>query len=266
MKKTRIKRDQSKRRTREGTRRGVYILPNLFTSGSLFCGFYAIIATFDGKYLIAAVAIMIAIVFDGIDGKVARLTRTTSRFGVEYDSLSDLVAFGVAPAILVFSWALQPFEKWGWLAAFLYVACGALRLARFNVQFDTIEPRHFRGLPVPAGASLIATTILFFKRLGIDGGGPQNLFLLLMILLLAFLMVSNIRYPSFKDLALLKRKPFNTLVAMILTIVVVVAEPAITLFIFASLYLLSGPVRAVREWHKKRMAALREEKREPLLQ
>jgi CDP-diacylglycerol--serine O-phosphatidyltransferase len=240
-------------------------LPNLFTSGSLFCGFYAIIASFNGKYLIAAVAIMIAIVFDGIDGKVARLTRTTSRFGVEYDSLSDLVAFGVAPAILVFSWALYPFEKWGWLAAFLYVACGALRLARFNVQFDTIEPRHFRGLPVPAAASLIATTILLFYRLGIEGMGV-NLCILFLIFPLSFLMVSNIRYPSFKDLALLKRKPFNTLVAMILTIVVVVAVPEIMLFFFAAVYLLLGPVNAVRGWHKKRMTALREEKTEPLLQ
>lgn len=240
-------------------------MPNLFTSGSLFCGFYAIIASFNGKYLIAAVAIMIAIVFDGIDGKVARLTRTTSRFGVEYDSLSDLVAFGVAPAILAFSWALHPFEKWGWLAAFLYVACGALRLARFNVQFDTIEPRHFRGLPVPAAASLIAATILLFYRLGIKGVGA-NLCILFLLFPLSFLMVSNIRYPSFKDLALLKRKPFNTLVAMILTIVVVVAEPAITLFIFSCFYLVSGPGKAVREWHKKRMTALREEKREPLIQ
>jgi len=264
MKRVRSTKDRSKRRTKEGMKRGVYLLPSLLTSGSLFCGFYAIIAAFKGEYLYATVAIAIAFVFDGVDGKVARLTKTTSRFGVEYDSLSDLVAFGMAPAILVFSWALRPYGKWGWLAAFLYVACGALRLARFNVQVDTMEPRHFRGLPIPAAAGLIATTFLLFRRLGIDGGGPQNLFLLLMTLLLAFLMVSNIKYPSFKNLELLKRKPFNTLVAMILTIVLVVAQPEIMLFTFVCLYLVAGPGRAVREWYKKRVATVREEKIEPL--
>jgi CDP-diacylglycerol--serine O-phosphatidyltransferase len=244
-------------------KKGVYILPSLLTTGSLFCGFYAIIATFNGKYLYAAVAIAIAVLFDGVDGKVARLTRTTSRFGVEYDSLSDLVAFGVAPAILVFSWSLQPYGRLGWLAVFLYVACGALRLARFNVQLDTVESRYFRGLPIPAAAGLIVATFLFFKRLGIGAGGPQNLFLLLMTLLLAFLMVSNIKYPSLKNLEPLKRKPFNTLVAMILTIVLVVAQPEIMLFIFACLYLVTGPGRAVREWYKKRLTTFREEKTEP---
>lgn len=245
-------------------KRGVYILPSLLTSGSLFCGFYAIIATFNGKYLYAAVVIAIAFVFDGVDGKVARLTKTTSRFGVEYDSLSDLVAFGVAPAILVFSWALQPYGKFGWLAAFLYVACGALRLARFNVQLDTVESRYFRGLPIPGAAGLIVATIFLLYRLG-AGGEAKSLFILFLIYLLAFLMVSNIRYPSFKDLKLLKRKPFSTLVAMILVIVVVVAEPAITLFIFAAVYLLLGPVSAVRGWYRKREAAVTEEKAEPLI-
>jgi len=260
MKRVRSTRDQTKRRTREGMKRGVYLLPSLLTSGTLFFGFYAIIAALQEKYLYATVAIAIAFLFDGVDGKVARLTKTTSRFGVEYDSLSDLVAFGVAPAILVFSWALRPYGRWGWLAAFLYVACGALRLARFNVQVDTTEPRHFRGLPIPGAAGLIASIFLLFKRLGIGGGEPQNLFLLLMVFLLALLMVSNIKYPSLKNLELLKRKPFNTLVAVILTLVVVVAQPEIMLFTFACLYLVVGPVRAVREWYKKRVATFREEK------
>ena len=244
-------------------KRGVYLLPSMLTSGTLFFGFYAIIAALQGKYLYATVAIAIAFLFDGVDGKVARLTKTTSRFGVEYDSLSDLVAFGVAPAILVFSWALRPYGKWGWLAAFLYVACGALRLARFNVQVETMETRHFRGLPIPGAAGLIAATFLLFKRLGIEGGEPQNLFLLLMVFMLAFLMVSNIKYPGLKNLELLKRKPFNTLIAIILTLVVVVAEPAIMLFTFACLYLVAGPGRAVREWYKKRVTTFREEKTEP---
>jgi CDP-diacylglycerol--serine O-phosphatidyltransferase len=264
MKKIRPKKERSVRRTREGMKRGVYLLPSLFTSGSLFCGFYAIIAAFNGKYLHAAVAIAIAVILDGIDGKVARLTNTTSRFGVEYDSLSDLVAFGVAPAILVFAWALQPYGKFGWLAVFLYVACGALRLARFNVQLETAESRYFRGLPIPGAAGLIVATIFLFYRLDVQGG-VIDLCILLMIYLLAFLMVSNIRYPSFKDLKLLKRRPFSTLVAMILVIVVVVAEPAIILFIFAALYLLSGPVSAVRGWYRKRVTAVAGEKTEPLI-
>jgi CDP-diacylglycerol--serine O-phosphatidyltransferase len=265
MKKGRSLRKKPTRRRRDGTKRGIYLLPNLFTSGSLFCGFYAIIAAFNGKYLHAAIAIAIAVILDGIDGKVARLTKTTSRFGVEYDSLSDLVAFGVAPAMLVFSWALRPYGKFGWLAVFLYVACGALRLARFNVQVDTMEPRHFRGLPIPGAAGLIVATFLLFRRLGIDAGGAQNLLLLLMTLLVAFLMVSNIKYPSLKNLELLKRKPFNTLVAMILTIVLVVAQPEIMLFTFACLYFISGPVVAVREWYKKRESVVHEEKTEPLM-
>jgi CDP-diacylglycerol--serine O-phosphatidyltransferase len=245
-------------------KRGVYVLPNLLTTGSLFCGLYAIIAAFNEHYLYAAVAIAIAVLFDGVDGKVARLTKTTSRFGVEYDSLSDLVAFGVAPAILVFAWALRPYGKYGWLAVFFYVACGALRLARFNVQIETVESRYFRGLPIPGAASLIVATVFLLHRLDVQGE-VTNLFILLMIYLLAFLMVSNIRYPSFKNLELLKRKPFYTLVAVVLTIVVVVAEPAVVLFVFAAVYLLLGPVSVVWRWYRKREKVVSEEKAEPLM-
>jgi CDP-diacylglycerol--serine O-phosphatidyltransferase len=264
MKRIRSQKEKPPMRTREGMKRGVYILPNLLTSGSLFCGFYAIIAAFNGKYLFAAVAIAIAVLFDGVDGKVARLTKTTSRFGVEYDSLADLVAFGVAPAILVFAWALQPYGKFGWLAVFLYVACGALRLARFNVQLDTVEARYFRGLPIPAAAGLITATFFLLHRLG-ERGETKHLFLLLLTYMLAFLMVSNIRYPSFKNLELLKRKPFSTLVASILVIVVVVAEPGIILFVIAASYLLLGPVGVVRRWYRKRETTVHEEKTEPLM-
>ena len=264
MKRAISKRERPPRRTREGMKRGVYILPNLLTSGSLFSGFYAIIAAFNGQYLYSAVAIAIAVLFDGIDGKVARLTKTTSRFGVEYDSLADLVAFGVAPAILVFAWALRPYGKFGWLAVFLYVACGALRLARFNVQLDTVEARYFRGLPIPAAAGLITATFFLLHRVG-ERGETEHLSLLLLVYLLALLMVSNIRYPSFKNLELLKRKPFGTLVALILVIVVVVAEPGIILFIFAAGYLLLGPAGIVRGWYRKRESAVHEEKTEPLM-
>jgi CDP-diacylglycerol--serine O-phosphatidyltransferase len=253
-----------RKKSRQGMRRGVYILPNLLTSGSLFGGFYAIVASLNGDYLIAAIAILIAIFFDGVDGKVARLTRTSSRFGVEYDSLSDLVAFGVAPAILVFTWALQPYGRLGWLAAFLYVACGALRLARFNVQSDTAEPRSFRGLPIPMAAAVIAAAVLLLYHLG-ETGETKHLSLLILIYVLAFLMVSNIQYPSFKNLELLKKRPFNALVAMTLTIVVVVAEPAIMLFLISFVYLLMGPVNIVRRWYWKRVAALHEKKTQPLM-
>jgi CDP-diacylglycerol--serine O-phosphatidyltransferase len=260
----RRKRNRKKRkRMKGGVRRGVYILPNLLTSGSLVGGFYAIVAAFNGDYIIAAIAIMIAFFFDGVDGRVARLTRTTSRFGVEYDSLADLVAFGVAPGILVFSWALQPYGRVGWLAAFLYVACGALRLARFNVQADTMEHRFFRGLPIPMAACMIAASVFLLHHLG-EEGETKHLSLLILIYVLAFLMVSNIRYPSFKDLELIKRKPFSALVAMILTIVVVVAEPAIMLFTFSILYILIGPTNIVRHWYLKRVGGLSKEKAEPL--
>jgi CDP-diacylglycerol--serine O-phosphatidyltransferase len=250
-----------RRKAREGVRRGVYILPNLLTSGCLVGGFYAIIAAFNGDYIIAAIAIMIAFFFDGVDGRVARLTKTTSRFGVEYDSLADLVAFGVAPGILVFTWALQPFGRVGWLAAFLYVACGALRLARFNVQADTMESRFFRGLPIPMAASMIAASVFLLHHLG-EEGETKHLSLLILIYVLAFLMVSNIRYPSFKDLALFKRKPFSTLVAMILIIVVMVAQPVIMLFTFSFIYFLIGPVNVAGDWYKKRVAGLKKVKTE----
>jgi len=260
----RVENAKPKKSKRRGMRRGIYILPNLLTSGSLFCGFYSIIATFNGKYLYAAVAILAAIFFDGIDGKIARLTRSTSRFGVEFDSLSDLVAFGVAPGLFIFSWALWPYGRLGWLAAFLYVACGALRLARFNVQVNTVESQYFRGLPIPAAASLIATAFLFFNRLG-ESGETKHLFILPMIYVLAFLMVSNIRYHSFKNLELLKRKRFSTLVAMILAIVVIVAEPEIMLFVFASFYLMLGPMNAILMWYKKKGISLGRKKTESVL-
>src|SRR5262249_13812461 len=143
-------------------RKGVYILPNLFTSGGLFAGFYSIICTLNHEYQQAAVMILVAQLCDMLDGRVARLTRSTSSFGIQYDSLADLVAFGVAPGILVYIWALKPWGRWGWLAASLYVTCGALRLARFNVQIASVEKRHFVGLPIPAAADVIAATVLLY--------------------------------------------------------------------------------------------------------
>jgi CDP-diacylglycerol---serine O-phosphatidyltransferase len=225
---------------RESLRKGVYILPNLFTTGTLFAGFYGIVSTMNGDFFLAAWFILVASIFDALDGKVARLTGTTSRFGVEYDSLADLVAFGVAPGLLMYAWALKPFGKLGWLAAFLYVVCGALRLARFNVQVTTVESKRFVGLPIPAAASMVATCVLFLHHIG-GPGTVRKLSILLLIYVLAALMVSNFRYYSFKDPELLKRQPFGLLVLAIFIIIVIVAQPYIMLFLLFLLYTISGP-------------------------
>jgi CDP-diacylglycerol--serine O-phosphatidyltransferase len=229
-----------KRRSKKRNKRGIYILPNLFTSCSLFGGFYAIIAAIQGRYDAAAIAILVSSIFDGLDGKIARFTNTTSQFGTEYDSLSDLVAFGVAPGLLVFEWSLQSFGRFGWLAVFLYVICGALRLARFNIQKNNLESHHFKGLPIPGAAIFIATLVLFMHSL--DGlFENKNIMIIPAIYLLSFLMVSTIDYLSFKELELFKKKPFNVLVATILLFMVVAYKPALMLFLFSALYIISGP-------------------------
>jgi CDP-diacylglycerol--serine O-phosphatidyltransferase len=176
---------------RASLHKGVYILPNLFTTAGLFLGVYAVIASSNGDFLAAAVCIVIAHLCDGLDGRIARLTNTTSQFGVEYDSLADLVAFGVAPGILAYRWALEPWGAWGWLAVSLFVACGALRLARFNVQSSHAEKRTFVGLPIPAAADMIAATVLLYYFFGGQGATNKHLVLLLLVYALALLMVSN---------------------------------------------------------------------------
>ena len=240
-----------KRRPQIKMRRGVYILPNLFTTGNLFCGFWAIISVFQERFFYAAIAILLAVVFDVLDGKVARLSGATSKFGIQYDSLADLVSFGIAPALLAFSWALRPYGRFGWLAAFLFVACGALRLARFNVQTSSGEVKYFKGLPIPAAASMIALTILLYLRL-IETGWVKDIVILVMIYILAFLMVSNIRYFSFKELGLAKRKPFSTFMFVVLSMIVIVMEPRIVLFGFVLAYVFSGPVGMIIAWQKKK--------------
>ncbi len=225
--------------------RGVYILPNLITTAGLFAGFYSVIASFRGDFLIAALAIMAANVFDALDGRIARVTKTTSQFGVEYDSLCDLVAFGVAPAVLVYRWALEPWGTWGWLAASLYVTCGALRLARFNVQFDNVEKRHFIGLPIPAAAEMITSTVLVYYFFGGEGATYRHLIVLLMVYTLAGLMVSNLRYFSFKEIDIHRRQPFWVLLAIILLLKFFIAEPQLFLFTGFFGYTMSGPARWV---------------------
>lgn len=242
------------RRTVTPIRKGVYILPNLITTAGLFAGFYSIIASFHLDFVRAAIAILVANVFDVLDGRIARLTGSTTRFGIEYDSLSDLVAFGVAPGILVYRWGLEPWASWGWLAASLYVACGALRLARFNVQYENAEKRHFLGLPIPAAAELIAATVLLYDYLG--GAGPvrAHFVMLLVTYALAALMVSNLKYFSFKETELYRRQPFWMLVAIIVLLKLFIAEPQLMLFTSFFLYAASGPAR----WALVRGRRLRE--------
>ncbi|MBU2497955.1 MAG: CDP-diacylglycerol--serine O-phosphatidyltransferase [Proteobacteria bacterium] len=240
-----------KKKTGKGERRGIYILPNLFTSASLFGGFYAIIAAIQGRYEAAAMAIIISSVLDGIDGRVARFTRTTSHFGVEYDSLSDLIAFGVAPGVLAFQWALEPFGRLGWLAAFMYVICGALRLARFNVQKIIEDPHFFKGLPIPAAACFIASLILFAHALG---GIPENrsVIIIIMIYFLSFLMVSTIKFYSFKGFDIRNRRPFHVLVSIILICLVIAYKPTIMIFLIMFTYVLSGPTMGLYRLYRRR--------------
>ena len=205
--------------------RGTYIVPNLFTTANLFSGFFGIVNAINGKFEMAALAILFSCVFDILDGKVARLTKATSRFGVEYDSLADLVAFGVGPGLLVYLWALRPFGRLGWLAAFLFVACGALRLARFNVQVGNVSSKYFVGLPIPGARLMIATTVLFLDGWEISSPHLLGVPLLLFTYVLGFLMVSTIPFNSFKDFEFVKSKPLPVLFLVIVLVTVVAVSP-----------------------------------------
>jgi CDP-diacylglycerol--serine O-phosphatidyltransferase len=242
------------RRPDEPLHRGVYLLPNLLTTCGLFAGFYSIIATIAGEYQAAALCILVAHVFDGLDGRIARLTKSSSRFGIEYDSLADLVAFGVGPGILAYKWALEPWGHWGWLAASLYVTCGALRLARFNVQVDSVEKRRFVGLPIPAAADTIASTVLLYYFFGGEGATHKHIILLVMIYGLAALMISNVSYNSFKGMHFSARQPLWILVALIVGLKFVIAEPQMFLFTAFLLYALSGPVAWLLGYRKRQRA------------
>lgn len=221
----------------------IYVLPNLMTTGNLFCGFFAIIQALKGNFTFGAYAIVAAAVFDLLDGRLARLTRSTSKFGAEYDSLCDLVSFGVAPGIMLFQWALNPFGRLGWIACFLFVTCGALRLARFNVQVNVVEGNYFQGLPIPMAAGIVASSILAFTDLELEASG--NIGLLAMTVLLAFVMVSTFRYRSFKDLDLKERLPFRYLLLGIGLLVVVLLRPEVMLFVLFFGYALLGAIFGV---------------------
>lgn len=221
-------------------RRGIHILPSLFTTGNVFCGFYAFIAVLNEKYYVAAWAIVIATVFDMLDGRVARMTRTTSAFGLQYDSLADVISFGMAPAFLVYSWVLKPFGRMGWMAAFLFLLCGALRLARFNVTKPDMQNNQFIGLPIPAAAAMIASIVIVSGAL--LNNRMQPVFMVILVYVLAFLMVSNIKYPSFKKFELRKRVTFTRFLFVILALYIFATIPLIALFVFCVTYTLLGPL------------------------
>jgi CDP-diacylglycerol--serine O-phosphatidyltransferase len=245
-------------------RKGIYLLPNIITLSSMFSGFYSIIASFNSDYERAAWAIMIASVFDVLDGWVARMTHTTSKFGIEIDSLSDAISFGVAPGVLVYSWSLQSFGKVGWLGAFFMVACAALRLARFNVQMGSEEKKHFTGLPSPAAALMIATTVLAYQEV-IDTLKDMHLtvladvisldyWVLALTFVVAGLMVSNITYHSVKEANLKERRPFGLLVVIVALLTVVAYHPALVLFLISLTYVLAGIGEALFKLLKPRPA------------
>lgn len=240
--------------------RGIYLLPNLMTTAALFAGFYAVIAGIQGDFLEGAIAIFIAMVFDGLDGRVARMTNSSSAFGAEYDSLADMVSFGVAPALLIYQWGLQEFDKIGWLAAFIYTAGAALRLARFNTQVGVADKRYFQGLPSPAAAALLAGLIWTVES---NAMFETNLPVLALFLTIfsGLLMVSNIRFHSFKEFNLKGKVPFVTLLLVVMVFVVITIEPAMILFSIMFLYAFSGPVvtlvslRKTREIRRKQRAS-----------
>ncbi|QTA84618.1 CDP-diacylglycerol--serine O-phosphatidyltransferase [Desulfonema magnum] len=241
---------KKKRFKKEKLRRGIYILPNIFTSLNIFCGFYAVIASINNNFVAAATAIIIAGVFDMLDGKIARATHSTSKFGVEYDSLADLISFGLAPAVVMYLWVLRPMGRIGWLAAFLFMVCGALRLARFNTQFGSVSSDHFVGLPIPAGAGMNAVTILFCHQFGM-GESVNPIVILVMLYVLSFLMVSTIKYESFKRPELFKKMNFNVLVTTILVLIFIAAQHELALFLIGLAYVTSGPFTAIWRYKMK---------------
>ncbi len=235
------------------TKRGVYLLPNVLTTFGLFSGFFAIILATKGQFAESAIAIFIAMLWDGLDGRVARLTNTQSEFGAQYDSMSDMVSFGVAPALLVYFWLFADLGKVGWIGAFIYIAGGALRLARFNTQIGIADKRYFQGLPSPAAAALIAGMVSTKEMIGATPYDFVMIYVGWVILVGAgALMVSNIRYYSFKEVNLKGRASFKVLLVAILIIIVIIFKPSAVLFTFFFVYALSGLIMTSIEVRKKR--------------
>ncbi|MFQ5898113.1 MAG: CDP-diacylglycerol--serine O-phosphatidyltransferase [Candidatus Methylomirabilia bacterium] len=242
-------------------RRGIFLLPSLLTTGNLFCGFLALILTVEARYAEAALAVFVAVVMDILDGKVARVTKTTTQFGLEFDSLADVVSFCVAPAFLLHAWALSGMGRAAWPAAFLFVTCGALRLARFNAMAGTADRRYFVGLPTPAAAGLMASLVLLLE--GRELSRWELLLLSGATYVVALLMVSTFRYYSFKEVDFARRRPFRTIVVVALGVLIVATHPQLFLFVIFGLYGLSGPARRLWTWKREVGAHVEAERKEP---
>jgi len=238
--------------------RGIYLLPNLFTTAALFAGFYSVVAAMKGYFDLAAIAVFVAMIADTLDGRVARMTNTQTAFGAQYDSLSDMVAFGVAPALVVYSWSLIQIGKIGWLAAFLYAAGTALRLARFNTQPHDADKRYFQGLPSPAAAGVIVMTVWLGFEYGIYGKWIA-ISVSILTVIIAALMVSTIRYYSFKQIDLKGRVPFIVLFIPILLLAAVAIAPAEVLFVIFFFYAFSGPF--ITLWQLRQMRRRQKQKK-----
>ncbi|HZW87327.1 MAG TPA: CDP-diacylglycerol--serine O-phosphatidyltransferase [Gallionella sp.] len=232
-------------------KRSIYLLPNLFTTGALFAGFYAIVQAMNNKFEYAAVAIFIAMILDGLDGRVARLTHTQSEFGAEYDSLSDMVSFGVAPALVMYEWALKGLGKWGWFTAFIYCAATALRLARFNTNIGIVDKRYFQGLPSPAAAALAAGFVWVIHDYGFSGESV-SWFACVLTVFAGLSMVSNLPFYSFKDFNMRKSVPFMVIFLAALFFVLISSYPPGILFALFLCYALSGYVLWLWRRYSKR--------------
>ena len=232
-------------------RRGIYLLPNLFTTGCLFCGFYAITAAMNGQFDRAAFSVFAAMIMDGLDGRVARLTHTQTAFGAEYDSLSDLVSFGVAPALVMYLWSLSSLAKLGWFAAFVYAAATALRLARFNTQIGVEDKRYFQGLPSPSAAAIVTGFIWVGETYGLQGEAMRYVAAFITVAA-GLLMVSNFRYYSFKEFDIRRRVPFVVIIAIVLALAVIDTQPQLVLFLAFATYAVSGPVWTFVELRRRR--------------
>lgn len=235
------KKQSHQQRAQQAWSKKVYLLPNLFTTANMFCGFSAIISAIHGKYIQASWSLLAAMLFDSMDGRVARMTRSTSDFGLQYDSLSDLVSFGLSPAILMYTWALQPYGRLGWLATFLYVVCAALRLARFNVMVNVVPKGFFQGIPSPLAACTVATSILFYRELSLDKWiSHKDIFVLPILFTTATLMISNIPFPSFKEVKMKRENSFQLLALIVLVLTLIAVRPELTIFVMSVLYILGG--------------------------
>ncbi|MCP3864607.1 CDP-diacylglycerol--serine O-phosphatidyltransferase [Marisediminitalea sp.] len=229
----------------ESKRKGIYLLPNLLTTAGLFSGFFAVVSSMNGKFEAAAVAVFVAMIFDGLDGRVARITNTQSDFGAEYDSMADMVSFGMAPALVAYNWGLSDLGKIGWFAAFIYVAGAALRLARFNTQVGIADKRYFQGLASPAAAAVVSGFVWLGVEYDIDGNSI-GIIVALITGLSGLLMVSNFKYNSFKEVNWHGKVPFVALLLILLVFIVVATEPALVLFIVFALYAMAGPINTFR--------------------